>query len=71
VVERVPGVFYVRRNPFLHFHLIKGLTRRADIKGSEGWLSVDLPRPLPPAAREVFVQALKARYGERRPLDSR
>ena len=24
IVEKSPGVFYARRNPFLHFHLIKG-----------------------------------------------
>jgi len=31
VVEKKPGVFYLGRQPFLHFHLLTGNRRRADI----------------------------------------
>ncbi len=69
VVEKSPGVFYARRNPFLHFHLIKdglvdGGRRRADVKGRAGWTSLDLPRPISPAKRRAFLKLLGARYRE-------
>jgi hypothetical protein len=69
VVEKSPGVFYARRNPFLHFHLIKnglveGGRRRADVKGRAGWTSLDLPRPISAAKRRAFLKLLGARYRE-------
>jgi hypothetical protein len=34
VVEKSPGVFYARRKPFLHFHLVKGgLVKGGLVKG--------------------------------------
>ncbi|HEV8441304.1 MAG TPA: hypothetical protein VGT40_24710 [Methylomirabilota bacterium] len=65
VVEKTAGVFYVRRQPFLHFHLVEGRRRRADIKGCAGWVQVDLPRPVTPAKRRALLRELRARYGER------
>ena len=64
VVEKSPGVFYARRNPFLHFHLIEGGRRRADVKGRAGWTSLDLPRPISAAKRRAFLKLLGARYRE-------
>ena len=74
VVEKSPGVFYARRNPFLHFHLVKGGlvkgglvdggSRRADVKGRAGWTSLDLPRPISAAKRRAFLKLLAARYRE-------
>jgi len=84
VVEKSPGVFYARRNPFLHFHLIKdglikggpvdGERRRADVKGRAGWTSLDLPRPISAAKRRAFLRLLGARYRETkgsRPVSAR
>jgi len=65
VVEKSPGVFYARRQPFLHFHLTAEGERRADIRGRDGWHSLVLPRPIPAAARRDFLRALQARYAER------
>src|SRR5262249_41626354 len=69
IVEKSRGVFYARRNPFLHFHLIKdglvdGERRRADVKGRGGWTSPRLPRPISPAKRRAFLKLLGARYRE-------
>jgi hypothetical protein len=36
VIEKRPGVFYLRREPFRHFHLFPGPRRRADVKGKRG-----------------------------------
>ena len=47
VTEKKSNVFYVRRQPFLHFHLVEGGRRRADVKGRTGWVQLDLPRPSP------------------------
>jgi hypothetical protein len=66
VVEKKPNVFYVRRAPFLHFHLVDGGRRRADIKGARaGWTQRDLPRPLSAARRRAFLRELRMRHGEK------
>jgi hypothetical protein len=66
VKEHSPGVFYVRREPFLHFHLLKGGRRRGDIKGSRGWVSLDLPRPISATRRQMLRRALRTHYREQR-----
>lgn len=63
VVEKSPGVFYLKRQPFLHFHLVTGGRRRADVKDGTGWAQFDLPRPVSAARRRAFLRALRARYG--------
>jgi hypothetical protein len=65
VVEKSPGVFYTRRQPFLHFHLTAEGERRADIRGRDGWHSLVLPRPITPGARRHFLGALRTRHAER------
>jgi hypothetical protein len=62
VVEKKPAVFYLRHRPFLHFHLLRGGRRRADVKGATDWLQLDLPRPLPDRARRALLRALRDRY---------
>ncbi len=62
VREDKPGVFYVRRQPFLHFHLMKDGRRRGDIKRSQGWISLDLPRPISVTRREALRRELRRRY---------
>jgi hypothetical protein len=64
-VEKKPGVFYVRRQPFLHFHLAADGRRRADVKGRAGWISLELPRPISARRRQVFRRELRRRYAER------
>jgi len=65
VTERRSGVFYVRRQPFFHFHLLEGGRRRADVKGASEWSHVDVPRPLTVTARRALLRELQARYRER------
>ena len=65
VVEKKRLVFYVGRQPFLHFHLLEGRRRRADIKGRSGWTQVDLPQPLPARVRRAFLTALRTRHAEK------
>ena len=65
IVEKSPGVFYARRQPFLHFHLVEGGRRRADVKGRAGWTSLDLPRPISPTKRRDFLCLLGTRYREK------
>jgi hypothetical protein len=65
IIERKPGVFYVRGQPFLHFHLLAGDRRCADVKGRTDWLRTDLPRPLPAARRRAFLRELRRRHAER------
>jgi hypothetical protein len=65
VVEKNPAVLYLRRQPFLHFHLTDGTRRRADVKGRAGWIQIDLPRPLSAARRRGFLRELRMRYREK------
>jgi hypothetical protein len=65
VTERSPAVFYWRRQPFLHFHLVEGGRRRADVKAPSGWVQIDVPHPLSSAGRRAFLRALRRRYTER------
>jgi hypothetical protein len=65
VLERKPGVFYVRGQPFLHFHLVEGGRRRGDVKGQTGWVQLDLPRPLSAGRGRAVLRELRRRYHER------
>jgi hypothetical protein len=65
IVEKKAGIFYVRRQPFLHFHLVEGGRRRADVKGRRGWIEFDLPRPVSATGRKAFLRELRIRYDER------
>jgi len=65
VIEKKPGVFYVRGQPFLHFHLLEGGLRRADVKGRTGWVQLDLPRPISATRRRALLRELRMRYGEK------
>ena len=59
VVEKAPAVFYLRREPFLHFHLLAGGQRRGDVKSGSDWVQVDLPRPITGARRRELLNALR------------
>jgi hypothetical protein len=63
VVEKSRGVFYVRREPFLHFHRTSDGGRRADVKGESGWISLRLPRPLSTARQRRLLRMLRSHYG--------
>jgi hypothetical protein len=65
VVERSPGVFYVRRQPFLHFHLLRGARRCGDVKSRDGWMRFELPSPISTARRRSFLRELRKRYSEK------
>jgi hypothetical protein len=65
VVEKNPGVFYAKREPFLHFHLGADGRRRADIRARGGWISLELPRPLSERRRRDLRRELRRRYAER------
>ncbi len=65
VIEKKPGVFYVRNQPSLHFHLVDGGRRRADVKGRTDWAQLDLPRPVSMTRRRLFLRELRTRYAEK------
>ena len=65
IIEKKTGIFYLGREPFLHFHLVEGGRRRADVKGRTGWMQFDLPRPASTARRRAFLRELRLRYRER------
>ena len=65
VIEKSPGVFYAHNQPFLHFHLLAGGRRRADVKGRTNWVQLDLPRPVTAMMRRDLFRELRMRYGEK------
>lgn len=65
VVEKKPHVFYVGRDPFLHFHLLAGARRRADVKGRADWSQLELPRPIGATTCRVLVREIRRRHREK------
>jgi len=65
IIEKKPNVFYVRRQPFLHSHLVQGGRRRADVRGRSSWVQLDLPRPISTTGRRAFLRELRTLYGEK------
>jgi hypothetical protein len=70
VIEKRTGVFYARNQPFLHFHLLVGGRRCADVKGRTDWVRLDRPRPAPAARRRALVRELRRRYDEKAEANS-
>ncbi len=64
VVEKTRGVFYIRREPFLHFHRQADGRRRADVKSSRGWTPFELPRPLSAAKLRALLRVLGAQHAD-------
>lgn len=52
VIEKKPGVFYVRGQPFLHLHLLEGGRRWADVKGRPAGYGSTFRDPSPPQGDE-------------------
>jgi len=67
IVERKPAVFYVGSQPFLHFHLLHGEQRRADVKGRADWVKIDLPYPASATRREALRRTLRRCYAGKKP----
>ena len=67
VVEQKHNVFYLRRQPFLHFHLLKDGRRRADIKAPGGWVQLDVPRPISATRRRALLRAARDIHRQRAP----
>jgi hypothetical protein len=65
VAETKPGVFYVGRDPFLHFHLVHGGQRRADIKAGSEWIQVFVPRPASRMLRRALLTRLRECWAEK------
>jgi hypothetical protein len=71
VIEKRPCVFYAHGHPFLHFHLLAGGRRRADVKGHAKWVQIDLPRPVTTTRRRALFRELRMRYSGRAETKSR
>ena len=62
IVERTPGVFWLRRVPFLHFH-VKGDDRRAHAKRGATWgAEISVPFDASARAKAALLRELRARY---------
>ena len=64
VEERATATFYLNRRPFLHFHAGAD-SRRADVKGADGWTQVDLPEPCPASVAGRLRRILEEEYRRR------
>jgi hypothetical protein len=62
LTERAPGVFWLRRTPFMHFHTSRP-PRRVHAKNGRGWgAEIVLPAGTTRAERAAFVREIRARY---------
>ena len=65
VIEKTRGVFYVGREPFLHFHRQADGRRRADVKSAGGWVPFELPHPISGTRQRAFLRELRWHHGRR------
>ena len=60
--EPTPGIFYLRRVPFLHFHTKDG-TRWADAKIGAAWgPEISIPLECGRRDKTMFLREVRARY---------
>ena len=63
--ETAPGVFYVKRTPFLHFHVNKEGDRWADARCGKDWgKKLVIARPAGAAARKSFLADVRRYFAE-------
>ena len=63
VREPRPGVFYVKRTPFLHFHINREGCRWADVRMGQSWgTEIEIPRNASAAVRSRFLRETQRRY---------
>jgi hypothetical protein len=66
LAEPRPGIFYLRRMSFLHFHY-KDERRWADVRDGADWgAEVDIPFGAGPDAKRRFLQTVSRRYAATR-----
>lgn len=61
IIEPKPGIFYLKRDPFLHFHET-GLLRWADLKVEGEFQPVDLPYGLTAKQAAFFLRTVERQY---------
>jgi len=63
VMEPRPGIFYIKRVPFLHFHLDKTGRRWADIRDGGDWgAEFDVPVDASQSMKQRFLREARRRY---------
>jgi hypothetical protein len=63
VREPTPCVFYVRRTPFLHFHINREGRRWADARAGGSWgTEIEIPRNATAEGRSRFLREVQRRY---------
>jgi hypothetical protein len=63
IVERKPGIFYLKRDAFLHFHVDGAERRWADVRDGKSWgAELDLAFGASAAARARFLREARRRY---------
>ena len=62
ITEKKPGIFYIKSNGFLHFH-IEDEHIWADVKDKDGfWIKVDVPAKVTKVFIKKFVSLVKEHY---------
>src|SRR5262249_49515120 len=62
VIERAPGVFWLHRIPFMHFHTARPPRRVHAKRGARWGAEIVLPVGAGRAVRAAFVKEIRARY---------
>lgn len=61
--EPRPGIFYIKRLPFLHFHVDRSGRRWADVREGPSWgPEVEIPYGASSAAHREFLEEVERRY---------
>jgi len=63
IEERKPGIFYLNRNAFLHFHVDREERRWADVRDGKSWgAELDLAFGAGASAQARFLREARRRY---------
>jgi hypothetical protein len=63
ISEPAPGVFYLKRVAFMHFHVDKAGRRWADVRDGADWgHEIDVPLDPSPTVRRRFLREVRRRY---------
>jgi hypothetical protein len=62
LVEKKPGIFYLKNQAFLHFHVSKDGRRYAHARGPGEWQELDAPKPFSAAKQKKFLGEVKKNY---------
>lgn len=62
IKEAKPGIFYLKSQGFLHFHINKENLRWADVRHGGNWTSLEMPFKASKKIQKAFIDEVRQSY---------